>query len=157
MAFRVDGTKIRLPAGEAVGPRLIVESKDEHDYDPAGRNFGVCLLRDVDALGTDLFVPADHPQKVAFTMLKEQHFDLATQIFGTSDFDRVFVVHALDDVVREQISEPLRQKRIHWVTVHELLTDLRQWYNTHDRPAGLRHTLTGDIFHLLFGYCGVKP
>jgi hypothetical protein len=157
MAFRADGMQLRLPAGETVGPRLVIETKDEHDFDPDGRNFAKCLLRDAEALGDDLFVPVGHPQKVAFTMLRQQHFDVATRIFGTNEFDRVFVVHALAEEVREQVADRLRKKRIHWVTVRELLDDLRQWYRTHDRPTGLRHTLTGDIFHLLFGYCGVKP
>jgi len=97
MAIRADGTKIQIPTGAEVGPCLIVECKDEHDFDPAGANFGKHLLGDVEALGDGLFVPADHPHKVAFTMLKQQHFDVATRIFGTSEFDRVFVVHALAD------------------------------------------------------------
>jgi hypothetical protein len=155
MAIRADGMQIRLPSGEDVGPRLIVESKDEHDFDPQGTDYGKRLLKDVEALGGGRFVSADHPQKVAFTMLKQQHFEVASNIFGTGEFDRLFVVHALSPAVRSQLRDQLRQKRIYWLTVHELLEDLTKWYSTHDRPAGLRHTLTGDIFHLLFGYCGV--
>lgn len=157
MALRADGRPFLLPSGDSVGPRLIVESKDEHDFDPRGSDYGKRLLRDMEALSDQRFVPADAPQKVAFTMLKQQHFEVASGIFGSDDFDRVFVVHALSESVRKELEERLRQKRIFWVTVRELLGDLCDWYAKHKRPAGLRHTLTGDIFHLLIGYCGLKP
>lgn len=157
MAVRVDGQRLPLPDGNLVGPRLIVESKDEHDFDPKGSDYGKRLVKDMEALSDGLFVPATHSHKVAFTMLKEQHFRVASTIFGSDDFDRVFVVHALAESVRKEATEALRAKRIHWVTVTELLCDLRDWYGRHERPAGLRHTLTGDLFHLLFGYCRVKP
>jgi len=29
-----------LPNGRCVGPRVIVETKDEHDFDPKGKEFG---------------------------------------------------------------------------------------------------------------------
>jgi hypothetical protein len=155
MAFRADGSQFELPSGHLVGPRLIIECKDEHDFDPKGNDFGKRLLGDVAAMSRS-FVPATHAHKVAFTMLKQQHFEVAARIFGSEEFDRVFVVHALSDSVRQQVSDQLRQLRIHWITVHELMADLGTWYKTHSRPSGLRHTLTGDIFHLLFGYCGMK-
>jgi hypothetical protein len=157
LALRADGLRLPLPDGSLVGPRLIVESKDEHDNDSRGSEFGRLLREDMQALGDSLFVAATPSRKVAFTMLKEQHFQVASSIFGSDDFDRVFVVHALADSVRKDATEALRAKRIHWVTVTELLCDLRDWYGRHERPAGLRHTLTGDLFHLLFGYCRVKP
>ena len=155
MALRADGQKISLPTGDSVGPRLIVESKDEHDFDPKGKDYGKRLLRDLEAMGDGLYVLRNYPSKVGFTMLKQQHYDKATGIFGTNDFDRVFVVHALDEGVRKQVTDRMRQKRVFWITVHELLHDLQQWYKKHNRPAGLRFTLTGDLFHLLFGYCGL--
>lgn len=155
MAIRADGQQIAMPNGELVGPRLIVESKDEHDFDPKGSDYGKRLLGDIAALGDHMFVPSVAAGKVAFTMLKQQHFEMATHIFGTGEFDRVFVVHAIAEQVRSQVADRLRDKRIFWITVQELVYDLQAWYRTHSRPAGLRHTLTGDMFHLLFGYCGV--
>jgi hypothetical protein len=137
-------------------PRLLVETKDEHDFDPFGRDFAKRLPLDVSALGDDRFIPASHPHKVNFTILKQQHYEVARDLFMTEDFDRLFVVHALDSHVRETISESLRSQRIYWVTVRELLSDLQSWYVQHKRPAGLRNTLVGDLFHLLFGYCKVR-
>jgi hypothetical protein len=156
MALRADNQRITLPTGESVGPRLIVESKDEHDFDPKGREYGKRLMRDLEALGDGPYVLSNHPTKVHFTMLKQQHFEVAAKIFGTNDFDRVFVTHALAEDVRQQVTCSMREKRIFWVTVHELLHDLMQWYKRHDRPAALRFTLTGDLIHLLFGYCGFE-
>ena len=156
MAFRADGQALPLPNGDQVGPRLIVECKDEHDFDPKGSDFGKRLIKDNKALGDGLFIPAAHPEKIAFSMLKEQHFRVAETIFGTSEFDRLFIVHALSKAVRSQLTQQLREKRIYWMTVAELIGDLQEWYRGHKRPAGLRHTVTGDIFHLLFGYCGVQ-
>lgn len=133
-----------------------MEGKDEHDYDAKGREYGKRLLKDMEALGDGRFVPSDHPEKVGFTMLKQQHFEVASRTFGTDDFDRVFVIHALAEGTRQQVTDLLGKKRIFWITVHELLHDLRTWYGTHERPAGLRHTLMGDLFHLLFGYSDVR-
>ena len=156
MALRADGSQLTIPGGERIGPRLIVECKDEHDFDPKGRDFGKRLIGDVEALGDGLFVPIRHPHKTAFTMLKQQHFEVATHIFGTDQFQRLFVVHALAEQVRAEVIQLLRQKGIYWMTVHELLRDLQEWYRAHNRPTGLRYTLTGDVFHLLIGYCGLK-
>ncbi len=39
VAMRPDLQSFRLPTGEAVGPRLIVETKDEHDFDPSASDF----------------------------------------------------------------------------------------------------------------------
>jgi hypothetical protein len=36
-----------LPTGQAIGPRLIIEMKDEHDFDPKGREFGKWLRSDL--------------------------------------------------------------------------------------------------------------
>ncbi len=156
VAIRPDLLRFRLPTGESVGPRLIVETKDEHDFDPSGRDFGKRLLEDVTALGDGLFIPADSPHKARFTMLKQQHYEVARDLFTTEDFDRLFVVHSLDQGVREHVSGSLMQKRIYWVTVSEVLRDLQLWYDQHQRPAGLRNTLIGDVFHLLFGYFKVR-
>lgn len=153
MALRPDGSQIQLPTGDLISPRVIVECKDEHDFDPKGTNFGKHLLADIEAMDDCRFVASDHPHKVGFSMLKQQHFEVASRIFGSDEFDRVFVVHALADGVRRETAERLRQKGIFWLTVHEILADLRAWYEKHERPAGLRYTLTGDLFHLLFGYC----
>ncbi|WP_435018569.1 hypothetical protein TA3x_000548 [Tundrisphaera sp. TA3] len=156
VALRPDLQKFLLPTGEFVGPRLIVEAKDEHDFDPSGRDFGKRLREDLAALGDGTFIPAASAHKARFSMLKQQHFEVARDLFTTEDFDRVFVVHALDDGIRREVAAALMQKRIYWVTVRELLRDLQSWYDQHKRPAGLRMTLVGDVFHLLFGYCNVR-
>jgi hypothetical protein len=156
VVLRPDLCQIQLPSNERLGPRFIVESKDEHDFDPQGRDYGKRLVADVKALGENHFVPATSSERVRFTMLKQQHYDVAREIFGTEDFDRLFVVHALDDETRKIVAPGLREKRIHWVTVQEVLADLESWYSRQTRPAALRNTLVGDLFHLLFGYCKVR-
>src|SRR5687768_623757 len=37
------GHTIALPTGTTIGPRLIIETKDEHDWEPSGREFGALL------------------------------------------------------------------------------------------------------------------
>jgi len=94
--------------------------------------------------------------RVKFTMLRKEHYDTAARYFGTDDFDRVFVVHALDLQSRQELCPALAQKRIHWLTVKEVVQDLYVWYTQHGRPATLRHSLMGDMWHLLVGYCGLR-
>lgn len=142
-----------LPGGLAVGPRLIVETKDEHDFDPKGKEFGTWLLRDVDKLGANPFVPKGVQGTVKFSMLREQHFLKATELFGSPDFDRLFVVHAIDPATLSSIGSTLLEKRIHWITIDVVVRDLLDWYKLHPRPTSLRNSLMGDLWHLLFGYC----
>lgn len=87
-------------------------------------------------------------------MLREEHYQKATEIFGSANFDRLFVVHALDSGIRAQLAPFLASKhRIHWLTIPEVVRDLFEWYQAHPRPAALRQSLVGDLFHLLVGYC----
>ena len=143
-----------LPGGRAVGPRLIVETKDEHDWEPIGREFGANLRADVAKMGDAGFVPRG-AKGVKFSMLRQEHHERAAALFGTDDFDRLFVVHALDPKVLADLGAELAQKRIYWVTVPELVRDLLGWYRAHQRPAALRNTLVGDLLHLLVGFCGL--
>jgi hypothetical protein len=88
VAIRSDLTTFQLPGGETVGPRLIVEAKDEHDFDSKGKDFGKRLSHDVELISEAGFIPAE--EKAKFTMLRQQHFEVATRIFRTTEFDRLF-------------------------------------------------------------------
>jgi hypothetical protein len=89
-------------------------------------------------------------------MLKQEHYEVASDIFGTDDFDRLFVLHAINmnDLVEHM--PPLEENGIHLLTVKQLLHDLQSWYLAENQPAALRNDLIGDMVHLLFGYCGVR-
>lgn len=158
LAVRADGMKLLLPDGTRVGPRIIVETKDEHDWDPTGEKFGKGLRSDFLLLGAAMYIPKEVSTKgVRFKMLMQQHYEKATHIFGSDDFDRVFVVHAIDPLVRAGFgTHNLSSLRIHWLTVNELLGDLLMWYRNHPRQSGLRNTLIGDVFHLLVGFCRLE-
>ena len=68
VAIRSDLTTFQLPTGHTVGPRLIIESKDEHDFDPSGRDFGKRLTHDAELISDSGFIPAE--EKAKFTMLR---------------------------------------------------------------------------------------
>jgi hypothetical protein len=153
MQPRSEGVEV---LGCSLGPRLIVETKDEHDWEASGREFGAFLSADVDKMGGTIFVPKG-TSGVKFTMLREEHYRKAEQIFGTDDFDRLFVVHALDPKVRQDLMPRLASHRIFWLTIPEVVQDLIAWYKLHQRPAALRNTLIGDLVHLLVGFCGLSP
>lgn len=156
IALRPDLKTIPLPDGLAAGPRIILETKDEHDWEPRGVEFGNSLRKDVDLMGEEIFVPRK-TKGVKFTMLRQEHFEKATALFGTTDFDRVLVVHALDAAIRAELASQLSSRRIHIVIVREVVNDLLQWYDVHPRKSGLRNSLTGDMWHLLVGFCGLRP
>jgi hypothetical protein len=107
-------------------------------------------------MGDRHVIPPD-ARNVKFSMLREQHFERARTYFGTDDFDRLFIVHALDSDVRTELKQQLIERRIYWLTIPELVADLYAWYQTHERKAALRCTLTGDLLHLLFGLCRFSP
>lgn len=96
VAIRSTLEPILLPDGTAVGPRLVLETKDEYDFDPTGRQFGQLLRTDAALLGESGWVPSGTPGSVKFSMLRQAHYDEASKIFGTREFDRIFVVHAVD-------------------------------------------------------------
>jgi hypothetical protein len=155
VAYHPRGESIRLPGGSAVGPRLIVETKDEHDWDSSGREFGKALRADVQKLAEATSIPRG-AKGVYFSMLRQEHFERATAIFGTDDFDRVFALHAVDQPTRRELAPVLARRRIYIVTIPEVVRDLLEWYVAHQRPAGLRQTLVGDLIHLLVGFCGLR-
>ena len=155
VSLRADLTPFALPDGLAIGPRVIVETKDEHDWEPTGGEFGALLRADVQKMADGKFVPSGE-KGVKFTMLRQEHYEKAAEFFGTDDFDRLFVVHAIDPAVRAELAQTLADRRIRWVTIVEVVEDLQGWYRAHPRKAGLCHTLVGDLWHLLVGFCNFQ-
>lgn len=149
------GRVLDIPTGDTVGPRVIVETKDEHDWDASGREFGQLLTADLAKMAGGPFIPRG-AKGVKFSMLREEHFDRAVNFFGSTDFDRLFIVHAIDSRVFGEWQSALAQQRIFWVTVPEIVRDLLAWYRVHEKQTTLRNTLVGDIFHLLVGFCGLQ-
>ncbi|CAA9556023.1 MAG: hypothetical protein AVDCRST_MAG59-2160 [uncultured Thermomicrobiales bacterium] len=144
-----------LPSGLAIGPRVVVECKDHHDWEPTGREFGKLLKADVAMMGASKFVPRSAVGAVTFSMLREAHFEIARRLFDSDDFDRLFVVHVIDQATLAEVDGFLAAHRIHWTTIPLMVDDLRAWYGAHPRPSGMRHTLVGDLWHLLVGFCGM--
>ncbi len=156
LAIRSNMKQFQLPNGTMVGSRIIVETKDEHDWEPKGKEFGQLLQADIAKMDNGLFVPKGTSCK--FSMLREEHYDKAVEFFDNKDFDRLFVLHAMNPAVIEQNIELLKANRIHFLNISEVVEDLYKWYKKDEkRPAGLRNTMTGDIWHLLFGFCECKP
>lgn len=145
-------SQFSLPDGTQVGPRLIVETKDEHDWEPKGKEFGLLLQKDIELIGNGCFAPSG--TKCKFSMLRQEHFEKAADFFGADDFDRLFVVHAIDVEVLNANKAFLAERRIYFLDIREIVNELLDWYSEYERPAGLRHTLVGDIWHLLIGFCG---
>jgi hypothetical protein len=156
LAVHPTSGSIRTPRGDLLGGRIIIESKDEHDFDPKGTVFGNCLKQDTSYFGEARFVPTGTSAQIKFTMLRQAHFEKAASILGTGDFDRLFVVHAIDQAVLDELRPLLARRRIFWLTIPEIVRDLELWYRAHPRPTGLRHSPVGDMLHLLLGYCGVS-
>lgn len=73
LAMHPSGGTITLPKGHAVGPRLIIEAKDEHDFDPKGREFGKALRRDLEFMADDAYVRSTVKAQVTFSMFREAH------------------------------------------------------------------------------------
>jgi hypothetical protein len=82
---------------------------------------------------------------------------VSRDLLGTQDFDRLFVVHALDPRVRVELGPVLAERQIFWLTIPELVADIYAWYQTYPRRAALRRSPTGDLLHLLFGLCRLGP
>jgi len=155
VAMRPDLRPWTLPDGTQV-LRVIVEAKDEHDFDPAGRDFGQRLEEDAEMLGDSQYIAKG--KRARFSMLRQEHYEKAASLFGTTAFHRLFVVHALDKEMRQKIAPALaREKRIHWITIEEIVSDLMAWYESLENRSTLRYTLVGDLWHLLVGYCDLKP
>ncbi len=107
-------------------------------------------------MGSGLFVP-EGTKGIKFTMLRQQHYEQAQECFGQNDFDRLFVVHAIEPAVLEERESFLAERRIHFLTIREVVADIICEYKECKRPAGLRHSLIGDLWHLLVGFCGYCP
>jgi hypothetical protein len=73
---------VSLPSGANISPRFIVETEDEHDREPPGREFGALLRDDVMKMGDRPFVPSGGKQ-VKFSMLREEHYERAAALFGS--------------------------------------------------------------------------
>jgi hypothetical protein len=129
---------VQLPDGTPVGPRLIAEAKDEHDFDPLGTDFGKRMRADVVLMGQGSYVPAG-TAGVKFVMLRQEHYDRATELFGTASFDRLFVLHALDPKTRADLDPVIAPKRVFVVTVPEVVADLVAWVP--QAPAAVRSAL----------------
>ena len=112
VAYQPRGESVRLPDDSTIGPRLIVETKDEHDWEPLVREFGQLLRADLQKMDGNQFIRRG-AKGVKFTMLRREHYERAVALFGTDDSDRLFVVHALDPVVRLELANALKQRRIH--------------------------------------------
>jgi hypothetical protein len=115
--------QIVLPDGISIGPRLIVETKAEHDYDSKGTEFAKALRSDAQKLDDSGYIPPD-AKEVYFSMLRHQHRQVAAARFGTDDFDRLFVVHDINAALIDPIREFLRGYCVHFLTAHMLLRDL---------------------------------
>jgi hypothetical protein len=153
VAIKPDLTTFKLPNGVLVGPRLIVETKDEHDWEPTGKDFGNMFEADVKKMGDQAYIPTKDSKGTKFTMLREEHFAVASKLFGTKEFERLFVVHNIQLDIKARIAAQTHERSIYIVTAHEVVGDLLDWYRDHPRKAALRNTLTGDLWHLLIGYC----
>lgn len=154
IALRPDLHPLQLPGGTMISPRLIVETKDEHDWDSSGREFGARLRVDVGLMADHPFIPKG-AKGVKFSMLRQEHYEEARKRFKTDDFGRLFVVHALDPAVLVDLGSELAPQGIYWITIREVVKDLLAWYAAHPRPAALRQSLVGDLIHLLVGFCGL--
>jgi hypothetical protein len=156
LAVKGNMEKIELPGNIKLGPYLIVETKDEHDWEPKGKEFAKLFVSDIDKMEGSLYVPEKTQCK--FTMLRQEHYAKANEFFGNNTFDRLFVLHAIDkNIFTFEIEQSLNANQIYIITISEIVEDLYKWYKTHKRCSGLRNSMTGDMWHLLVGFCGFKP
>ncbi len=143
VAMQPDLSTFTTPDGTTIGSRVIVEVEAEHDWDRTGREFGRLLEKDAELLDDGGWIPAGM-RGVKFVMLRQEHAERATAYFGTDDFDRLFIVHALDPRVRAELTPRLAELHIYWMTIPELIDDVCTWCQYHPRRAALRRALTGN-------------
>jgi hypothetical protein len=72
--------------GLAVGARLLVETKDEHNWKLSGRELSSLLRADAEKMSEGAVIPRG--KGIEFTMLRQGHFDRAIRIFANHDFER---------------------------------------------------------------------
>jgi hypothetical protein len=145
VASRLDGTEVVLRDGLVLRPSLMVEVKDEHDFDPDGKDFGKRARHDAELMGELVAIPRQ-TGGVCFSMLRQEHYEVGVGLFGKADFDRLFVVHSIR--MSDHTREFFAKRRVFWISARELFSDLETWYSAHPRKATLRHTIAGDFYHL---------
>ena len=123
IAVHPRGDQITLPNRVEIGPRVIVETKDEHDCDPKGGEFGKMLAADLLQFDERGFIPVS-AKGAKFSMLREQHFAKATEFLGSNDFDRLFVVHSINVDVLVDAAERRSAVGNYWLMVTVLVGDL---------------------------------
>lgn len=130
----------------------IIETKDERDFDKTGNNFADRLYNDYyDSMNKDYLV--DEDTKCNFSMLKIQHHKIAQNIFGTSEFSKIFIFHNIkkEKFVENEL-EDLVAHNIHILTVDDILNDIVKYVKEKPDGAGIRNSLVGDILDLLINY-----
>jgi hypothetical protein len=129
----------------------IVEVKDERDYDPLGTDIAKRLRRDYNLLAENRMISAEIP--CIFSMLKEQHHKKAEKIFGTeADFSKIFIFHNLNRAGLADMITDLHDRKIHFVTSFEMLSDIQKFFKESRDGAGIRNSLVGDILDMLVTY-----
>lgn len=113
------------------------------------------LNADIARIGASPYAPTG--TKLKFSMLRAAHVQTAQALFGHNAVARarIFVVHALDRSLCAAAIDHLAAHGVYWITARELVADLVAWYPTCTNRPGLRHTLVGDLLHLLIGYLGL--
>lgn len=128
----------------------IVETKDERDFDPRGNDFAKRLMYDFSVLKDGVI---EERQSCNFSMLKEQHHEVAKKLFNTEDFAKIFIFHNLKQSdALDTVQAQLRELNIHFITSAEMLGDIYDHLNSGKRTAAIRNSLVGDILDMLITY-----
>lgn len=129
----------------------IIETKDERDFDPHGTDFSKRLIHDCKVLQGRCI---NKDVWCNFSMLKEQHHEVAEKIFNGAEFSKIFIFHNLNikkgDL--EDMLADLRSRSIHIVTSSEMLEDIQDFFKNDYPGAGIRNSLVGDILDMLLRY-----
>lgn len=130
--------------------KAIIESKDERDYDYWGRNFRKRIIYDKSVM-VDAVIPKG--KKCNFTMLREEHHEVAKEYFNTDDFLKIFIVHHLpQDDEMYQLLEEMKKNNIYFIRSYEMLDDIFENFFRYRENSGIRNSLVGDIFDFLIRY-----
>lgn len=128
----------------------IVETKDERDFDPRGTDFAKRLMNDFSVLEHGVI---DEKRSCNFSMLKQQHHEVATELFNGEEFAKIFIFHTLkQSEALDPIIARLRDLNIHFITSAEMLGDIQEFLNSNKRTASIRNSLVGDILDMLITY-----
>lgn len=126
----------------------IIETKDERDFDPNGKDFIKRLNYDFSIMKNNFI---DEDSKCNFSMLKKQHHDKAEEIFHGVDFVKIFIFHNIY-ITNNEIIDRLIEKDIYIIKSDEMLNDIINFMNTKYQGSGIRNSLIGDIFDMLIRY-----